>query len=115
MYRGLYARRPRCAWVMRGFWDARSDAQAVEVVMLEAKEDIKGVQVERLAAHVASRVWEMRTRDFEAWKKELEFWMRCQYQLQSGWWNRGRHTWRSSEKGRHDLNVEFVSMASINA
>ena len=59
--------------MMRGFWELRSDAQAVEVVMFEAKEDIRGVQVVRLAAHVASRVWEMRTRDLESWKKELEF------------------------------------------
>jgi len=81
---------------MRGFWEARSDAQAVEVVMFEAKVDIRGVQVERLAAHVASRVWEIRTRDLEAWKKELEF-------------------WSSNENGRHDLKVAFVSMASINA
>lgn len=58
---------------MRGFWDARSDAQAVEVVMFDAKAAMSGVQVERLAAHVASRVWEMRTRDLESWKKELEF------------------------------------------
>jgi hypothetical protein len=58
---------------MRGFWEERSEAHAVEVVMFEANDDMRGVQVERLAAHVASRVWEMRTRDLEAWKKELEF------------------------------------------
>lgn len=58
---------------MRGFWDVRSDAQAAEVVMFEAKEDMRGVQDETLAAQVASRVWEMRTRDLESWKKELEF------------------------------------------
>lgn len=52
--------------MMRGFWDARSDAQAVEVVMFEAKADMSGAQVVRLAAHVASRVWEMRTRDLES-------------------------------------------------
>jgi hypothetical protein len=41
--------------------------------MLLAKDFIRGAQVERLAAQVASRVWEMRTGDLEAWKKELEF------------------------------------------
>ncbi len=58
---------------MRGFWLARSDAQLLEAVMLLAKDFIRGAQVERLAAQVASRVWEMRTGDLEAWKKELEF------------------------------------------
>jgi hypothetical protein len=57
---------------MRGFWEARSEAHAVEAVIFEAKADMRGVQVERLAAQVASRVWEMRTRDLEAWLKELE-------------------------------------------
>jgi hypothetical protein len=60
---------------MRGFSEARSEAQAVEVVMLEAKADMSRVQVVRLAAHVASRIWEMRTSDLESWKKELEFWV----------------------------------------
>lgn len=36
----------------------------------------------------------IRTRDFDAWKKELEF-------------------WRSRENGRHDLKVLFASMEVI--
>lgn len=37
----------------------------------------------------------MRTRDLEAWKKELEF-------------------WRRRENGRHDLKVLFASMEVMN-
>jgi hypothetical protein len=44
----------------------RSDAQAAEVVRFVAKEVMRGEQVVRSAAHVASRVWDMRTRDFDA-------------------------------------------------
>ena len=51
---------------MRGFWDARSEAQADAVVIFEAKADMRGAQVAALAAHVASRVWEILTRDLES-------------------------------------------------
>jgi len=51
----------------------RSDAHALWLVMLDAKEVIKALHLVTFAAHVASRVWVIRRTDFEAWKKELEF------------------------------------------
>lgn len=51
----------------------RSTEQAVVEVMLEAIEDISVEHDCALAEQEASRVWVMRTRDLEAWKKELEF------------------------------------------
>ena len=59
--------------MIRGFWEEMSELQAEGWVMLFAKEVINFVQVVTLAAHVASRVWVIRTRDFAAWKKEREF------------------------------------------
>lgn len=58
---------------MRGFSALRSDAQFDAAVRLVAREDMRGVQVVREAAQVASRVWVIRRMDLEAWKKELEF------------------------------------------
>lgn len=37
------------------------------------KEERRGVHVEGEAAQAKSRVWVIRTRDLEAWKKEFEF------------------------------------------
>ena len=51
----------------------RSELHAEVWVMLFAKEDINCEQEVTLAAHVASRVWVIWTRDFSAWKKEREF------------------------------------------
>jgi hypothetical protein len=50
-----------------------SELHAEGWVMLFAKEVISFEQVVTLAAHVASRVWVIWTRDFSAWKKEREF------------------------------------------
>jgi hypothetical protein len=58
---------------MRGFSAERSEAQLLAEVRLEAREDIRGAHVWRLAEQVASRVWVIRRTDLEAWKKELEF------------------------------------------
>ena len=41
--------------------------------MLEANDDMRFEHDCALAEQEASRVWVMRTRDLEAWKKELEF------------------------------------------
>jgi hypothetical protein len=43
------------------------------VVMFAARALMRVEHVDTSAAQVASRVWVMRTRDLEAWKKELEF------------------------------------------
>ena len=102
--------------MMSGFWTARSDAQALDVVMLDAKDDIKGEETDMLAAQVASRVWEIRTGDLEAWKKELEFCLVLVVDQLIRWGGGGGNecTWSSRENGRHDLKVAFVSMSSIN-
>lgn len=81
---------------MRGFWDSRSEEQAEEEVMFEAKEERRSEQTFTSTAHETSRAWVIRTTDLEAWKKELEF-------------------WRSMENGRQDLKVLLVSMEVMNA
>jgi hypothetical protein len=80
-------------------------------VRFEAKAAMRVPQEGRLAAHDTSRIWEMRTRDLEAWKKELEF---CRLLGTIDQLMERGSTWRSNEKGRHDLNVVFASMPSIN-
>lgn len=51
----------------------RSLEQVEGDVMLFAREVIRELHFSMGAEQVASRVWVMRTRDLEAWKKELEF------------------------------------------
>lgn len=51
----------------------RSTEQASVEVMFEANDDMRFEHDCALAEQEASRVWVMRTRDLEAWKKELEF------------------------------------------
>lgn len=58
---------------MTGFADLRSVLQPAEEDSVLASEDIKGVQTARSAAQVASSVSEIRTRDFAAVKKDMEF------------------------------------------
>lgn len=88
----------------------RSDEQAEEEVRFVAKEFMRVVQIVTLAAQVASRVWEMRTRDFSTWKKEMEFWRENVRNCIDGLEGKGL-TWRRRENGKHDLNVAFASIA----
>jgi len=64
--------------------------------MFEAKSAINGTHIVWLAEQVASRVWVIRTKDFSAWKKDIEF-------------------WRRSEKGRHDWKVELERKSAMKA
>lgn len=58
---------------MSGLAAVRSLEQVEGDVMLFAREVIRELHLSMGAEQVASRVWVMRTRDLEAWKKELEF------------------------------------------
>jgi len=58
---------------MRGFCDSRSEEQAEDEVMFEAKEERRSEQVLTSTAQDTSRACVIRTTDLEAWKKELEF------------------------------------------
>lgn len=53
-----------------------------------ARAAMYGWQTPRLALHVAVRVCDMRTMDFDAWKKPTE-------------------VWRRREKGRQEIKVGF--------